>query len=339
MATVIKTGQLETATQKFVDFLNAQGGKPLYQLSVSDARAVLENLQSQPVDKLPAAIEDLTIPGGPNGQVSIRIIRPENATGKLPVIMYFHGGGWILGSKNTHDRLVREIANGANAAVVFVNYTPSPEAKYPVPIEEDYTATKYVAEHGDELNLDTSRLAVAGDSVGGNMAAVISILAKQRGGPKISYQVLFYPVTDIASDNSNYPSRQQFADGPWLTEAAMGWFLSAYSSDPEKLKEITASPMLASIEELRGLPPALIIVDENDVLRDEGEAYAHKLMAAGVDVTAVRYLGTIHDFVMLNPLSKTPATRSAIQLANENLKKVFSTGQTQPETAQTRGYI
>lgn len=339
MAVTTETGQLEQTTQKFADALAAQGGKPLYQLSVSEAREVLENLQSQPVEKLPAEIQDLTIPGGPNGQVSIRIIRPQNATGTLPVIMYFHGGGWILGSKNTHDRLVREIANGANAAVVFVNYTPSPEAKYPVPIEEDYAATKYIAEHGNELNLDSSRLAIAGDSVGGNMVAVLAILAKQRGGPKISYQVLFYPVTDLASDNSKYPSRQQFANGPWLTEAAMDWFLNAYSPDTQRRTEITASPILASVEELQGLPPALIITDENDVLRDEGEAYAHKLMAAGVEVTALRCLGTFHDFVMLNPLSKTPATRIAIQLANESLKKALSTNQAQSEPSREKGYI
>ena len=170
--------QLEPTTQKFIDALAAQGGKPIYQLSNAEARAVLEGLQSQPVDKLPAVAEDRIIPGGPSGQVSVRIIRPEKATGKLPVIMYFHGGGWILGSKDTHERLVREIAQGANAAVVLVNYTPSPEAKYPVPIEEAYAATKYCAAHGGELNLDGGRLAVAGDSVGGNMAAAVTILAQ-----------------------------------------------------------------------------------------------------------------------------------------------------------------
>ena len=314
--------QLEPTTQKFIDALAAQGGKPIYQLSNAEARAVLEGLQSQPVDKLPAVEEDRTIPGGPSGQVSVRIIRPEKATGKLPVIMYFHGGGWILGSKNTHDRLVREIAQGANAAVVLVNYTPSPEAKYPVPIEEAYAATKYCAAHGGELNLDGGRLAVAGDSVGGNMAAAVTILAQQRGGPNLTYQVLFYPVTDANFATASY---QQFASGPWLTKPAMEWFWDAYAPDPKTRKEITASPLRASVQDLAGLPPALVITDENDVLRDEGEAYAHKLMAAGVEVTAVRYLGTIHDFVMLNPLSGTPATRSAIRLASEKLKKALST--------------
>ena len=323
MAVTTGTRQLEPTTQKFIDALAAQGGEPLYRLSIADARAVLEELQSRPVDKLAATVEDRTIPVGPSGQVSVRIVRPANATGPLPAIMYFHGGGWILGSKNTHDRLIREIANGANAAVVFVNYTPSPEAKFPIPIEEAYAATKYVAERGAELNLNGSPLAVAGDSVGGNMVAAVTILAKQRGGPEIVHQVLFYPVTDANFDTGSY---QQFADGPWLTKPAMEWFWNAYAPDIEARKQVMASPLNASREDLVGLPPAVIITDD-DVLRDEGQAYANKLMAAGVEVTPVHYLGTIHDFVMLNPLSGTPAARSAIRLASESLRKALSTTQ------------
>ena len=202
---------LEPTTQEFIDSLAAQGGKPIYQLSIADAREVLEWLQRQPVEKLPVQEEDFTITGGPNGKISTRIIRPANATGKLPVIMYFHGGGWILGSKNTHDRLVREIANGVNAAVVFVDYTLSPEAKYPVAIEEAYAATKYIAENGARMNLDGSRLAIAGDSVGGNMTAAVTILAKQRKGPKLAFQAMFYPVTDANFDTASY---HRFANGP-----------------------------------------------------------------------------------------------------------------------------
>jgi acetyl esterase len=235
--------------------------------------------------------------------------------------VYFHGGGWVLGGKDTHDRLVREIANGANAAVVFVNFTPSPEAKYPIPIEEAYAATKYIAENGKNFNLDTSRLAVVGDSVGGNMAAAVILMAKERAGPRIDYQVLFYPVTDA---NFDTPSYQQFAKDIWLTREAMKWFWNNYLPDKEMRKQPTASPLQASIDQLKGQPPALIITDENDVLRDEGEAYAHKLIQAGVDVTAVRYMGTIHDFVMLNTLAGTPATCSAIGLANEHLRNIFA---------------
>jgi acetyl esterase len=227
-----------------------------------------------------------------------------------------------LGSKNTHDRLVREIANGVNSAVVFVDYTRSPEAKYPVAIEEAYAATKYIAENGAKMNLDSSRLAVAGDSVGGNMTAALTILAKQRMGPKIVFQALFYPVTDASFDTASY---HRFADGPWLTTKAMEWFWNAYAPDVETRKEITACPLRATIEELSGLPPALVIVDENDVLRDEGEAYARKLMQAGVKVTVTRYLGTMHDFMMLNPIASTPAVRAAIAQANNMLVQALGT--------------
>jgi acetyl esterase len=235
--------------------------------------------------------------------------------------MYVHGGGWILGNKNTHDRLVREIAVGAQCAVVFVEYGPSPESKYPVGVEQSYAATKYIAEQGDKFNLDGSRIAVVGDSVGGDMATVVTILAKERGGPKIDCQVLFYPVTDSGMDT---PSYQQFADGPWLTKAAMEWFWNAYEPDVKTRKKYTLSPLQASIDQLKGLPIAIIVTAENDVLRDEGEAYAHKLMAAGIRVTAVRFGGTIHDFAMLNELAETPATIGAVSFVNESLRKALA---------------
>jgi acetyl esterase len=307
---------LEPKTQAFIDALTAQGGKPLYELSYADARKVLENAQNVQVSKLPADIEDTDLPTGPSGQVSVRIYRPQGAKGPLPMVMYFHGGGWVLGSKNTHDRMLRDLTNGAQAGFVFVNYTPSPEAQFPVPIEQAYAATKYMAEHGKEFGLDTSRIAVVGDSVGGNMVAAVTQLAKQRKGPEIHYQVLFYPVTDA---RMNTPSYSEFANGPWLTKRAMEWFWDAYAPKKEDRKKITASPLSATVEQLSGLPPALVIVDENDVLRDEGEAYARKLIESGVEVTAVRVLGTHHDFAMLNALAGTPASKSAIQLASDKL--------------------
>ena len=317
-----QSGRVDPRIRKFIEALEARGGDPIYKLSFADARNFLESLQSQPVKKLDAKIEDLTIPGGPTKEISIRIVRPANyAGGALPVVMYFHGGGWILGSKNTHNRLIREIANGANVAVVFVNYTPSPEAKYPVPIEQAYAATKYISENGKKMNLDSGRLAVVGDSVGGNMATVVALLAKQRNGPRITYQVLFYPVTDANFETASY---REFANGPWLTKQAMRWFWDAYAPDPAARKQPTASPLQASLDELSGLPPALVITDENDVLRDEGEAYADKMMQAGVSVTAVRYLGAIHDFVMLNAIRDTPAARSAIQQANMHLRNALA---------------
>jgi acetyl esterase len=307
---------LESKTQSFIDTLAAKGGKPIYELSYADARKVLEDAQAGQVKKLPADVEDKVLPTGPTGEVSVRIYRPQGSKGPLPVVMYFHGGGWVLGSKNTHDRLLRDLVNGTKAAFVFVNYTPSPEAQFPVPIEQDYAATRYIADHGQEFGLDSSRLAVAGDSVGGNMVAVVTQLAKERKGPAIRYQVLFYPVTDAGMNTSSY---RQFAEGPWLTKAAMEWFWDAYAPKQSDRQKTTASPISATLEQLKGLPPALIIVDENDVLRDEGEAYARKLIQSGVDVTVVRFLATFHDFAMLNGLAETPAARAAIQLASDRL--------------------
>jgi acetyl esterase len=314
--------QLEPRTLDFLKGLEAQGGPPLYTLSPADARNVLVSVQrSVNVTKLPADSEDRTIRGGPTGEISLRIVRPQGINTALPAIMYFHGGGWILGDKETHDRLVREIANGAQATVVFVDYARSPEAKYPVAIEQAYAATKWVAENGTTIGVDTSRLVAAGDSVGGNMVAAVTLLARARGGPKIDFQVLCYPVTNA---NFDTPSYQQFGqEGYWLTREAMRWFWDSYA--PESVRnEPTVSPLRASLDQLRGLPPALLITDENDVLRDEGEVYAHRLMAAGVPVTAARYLGTIHDFMLLNPITGTPAPRAAIAQVNGTLRRVFA---------------
>ena len=312
---------LEPKTQAFVDALAAQGGKPIYDLSYGDARKVLEDLQaSASVTKLPADVEDKMFPVGPTGQTSVTIYRPKGLKSRLPVVMYYHGGGWVLGSKNTHDRLLRDLVNGTNAAFVFVNYTPSPEAQFPVPIEQGFAAAKYVAEHGDELGFDSARLAVAGDSVGGNMTAVVAQIAKERKGPTIRYQVLFYPVTDASMSQASY---KEFANGPWLTTAAMKWFWDAYAPNKGDRKKPMASPLAATIEQLKGLPPALVIVDENDILRDEGEEYARKLIQAGVETTAVRVLATTHDFVMLNPLAGTAATKAAIELASQKLAQTL----------------
>jgi acetyl esterase len=308
---------LEPTTQKFMDALAAAGGPPIYTLSPDTARDVLAGAQAQPVAKLPASIEDTTFPVGPTGSVRIRLVRPQGASGTLPVVMHFHGGGWILGDKETHDRMSREITVGANATVVFVDYDRSPEARYPVAIEQAYAATKYVAEHGGEIAVDPTRLAIVGDSVGGNMAAPVTLMAKERRGPKLTFQVLFYPVTDANFETGSYNA---FADGPWLTRPAMEWFWNAYLPDVAARKQITATPLNASLEQLKGLPDALVIVDENDVLRDEGEAYARKLAQAGVRVTSVRYNGTIHDFVLLNALADTPAVRGALQQANDALR-------------------
>ena len=308
MATAEPT--LELHTQKFVDSL--ADAPPIYTLSPAAARSVLAQVQAIPVGRPSAKIEDMDLPVGPDGSVPIRIVRPTATAETLPVVMYFHGGGWMLGDRDTHDRLVREIAVGVGATVVFVDYARAPEARYPVAIEQAYAATRYVADNGASLRIDPLRLAVAGDSVGGNMAAAVTLMAEQRRGPKIALQVLFYPVTDAGFDT---PSYSHFANGPWLTRRAMEWFWDAYLPDPAARKQPTATPLNAPPGQLASLPEALVIVDENDVLRDEGEAYARKLSDAGVRVTSIRYNGTIHDFVMLNALADTPAARGAIAQA------------------------
>jgi acetyl esterase len=308
-----------------LDFLTAQtaqGGPPLWTLSAASARTVLLSVQrSVTVPELPADSSDHTIGGGPTGEIALRIVRPRGASGALPAVMYFHGGGWMLGDRETHDRLVREIAIGAQASVVFVEYARSPEAKYPVATEQAYAATMWVAEQGAAIGVDPSRLAVAGDDVGGNLATVTTLLAKERGGPPIDFQVLLYPVTDA---NFETPSYREFgAEGYWLTRETMRWFWDSYVPAPER-HEFIVSPLQASLEQLRGLPPALILTCEQDVVRDEGEAYAHKLMAAGVAVRATRSLGAIHDLVLLNPIAGTPPARAALAQVIGTLRTVFA---------------
>jgi acetyl esterase len=308
---------VEPATQAFLKAVHSGGGKPLEQLSPADARAVLVGAQAGVPLELPKAdLEQKTIVA--NGRtISLTIVRPAGVKERLPAFMFFHGGGWVLGDFPTHERFVRDLVAGSGAVAVFVNYTPSPEARFPVAIEEAYAATQWVADHGAEINVDGSRLAVVGNSVGGNMAAVVSLMAKDRNGPKLRYQVLFWPVTDAHFENTSYA---QFAEGHFLTRSMMTWFWDNYTTSPQDRQQIYASPLQATREQLTGLPSALVQTAEFDVLRDEGEAYARKLSAAGVTVTAVRYSGTIHDFGLLNALSQTPATRAALHQAAEALK-------------------
>jgi acetyl esterase len=298
------------------------GSPPLYELSPKDARQALRQIQASACVPLqPADIEDLVIRGGPTGQVSIRIIRPPGVAGVLPVVLHCHGGGWVLGDKDTYERLDRELAHQTQAVVVFVDYTPAPEAHYPVQNEQAYTALRWAITHAAQIGADPARVALAGDSAGGNMTAALTLMAKRRGGPHITAQVLFYPVTDAGMDTSTY---QRYADGPWLTREEMRWFWDSYLPDRSLRSEITASPLRATTGQLRGLPPALIINAEHDVLRDEGEAHARKLSQAGVPVTQVRYGGTIHEFVALNPITDTPAPRAAIAQAASYLRSALS---------------
>ena len=310
-------GDIEHNTQAFLDVLNSGTGKPLEQLTPQEARAVLTGAQAGVKLTLPktdVSQKTIQVDGQP---LDLTIVRPAGVKGTLPVFMFFHGGGWVLGDYPTHERLVRDLVVGSGAVAVFVNYTPSPEAHYPVAINQAYGATKWVAEHGKEINVDGKRLAVAGNSVGGNMAAVVSLMAKDKGTPAIKFQLLLWPVTDANFDTGSY---NQFAEGHFLTKNMMKWFWDNYTTDATQRAEIYASPLRATTAQLKGLPPALVQTAEADVLRDEGEAYARKLDQAGVPVTAVRYNGMIHDYGLLNVVSQVPAVRSAILQASQELR-------------------
>jgi acetyl esterase len=308
---------LEQASQ---DFVTATAEPPfLYELSPAEARKVLDDVQAAPIDKLPVEDRWVTVPAEV-GDVRVRIVRPPDAAGTLPAILYMHGGGWVLGNGDTHDRLVRELADGTEAAVVFVEYDRSPEAHYPVAIEQGYATAQWIVREGTANGLDPERIAVAGDSVGGNMTAALALMAKERGDVRFVQQSMYYPVTDAAMDTASY---EQFAEGYFLTAKGMAWFWDAYQPDVERRSEPFASPLRASDDQLEGLPPAFVIVDEADVLRDEGEAYAAHLRAAGVPVTTVRYDGITHDFMMLNPLSGTQATRAAVAQAIAVLRQAL----------------
>jgi acetyl esterase len=292
---------LEPAARAFAD---ATAGPPYpYDVPVEDGRRHLDELQSG-AGVPTASVEDLVIGSG----VRIRIYRPPGTRGLLPVVVYTHGGGWVVGGTRTHDRLVRELTVRSGAAVVFVSYSRAPEAVYPVALEEVYATLAWITTDGFAHDLDFARMAVAGDSAGGNITAAVALLARQRGGPRLAAQLLYYPVTDASFGTASYA---EFATGHWLRRDAMEWFWDQYAPDRARRTEITASPLRATTDDLAGLPPALVVTAEADVLRDEGEAYAAAMRSAGVDVTAVRYLGITHDFVMLNPLKDTAAARAA----------------------------
>ena len=310
---------LEPAAQAFVE----AGPGASFQLPPETGRRILEELQShRSVPKALVTEEWIQVRGGRAGVVPVRIVRPAQPSGPLPVILYLHGGGWVFGSAHTQDRLVRELVVRSHAAVVFPEYDRSPEARYPTAIEQSYAAAQWVMRHGAGKRLDPGRIVVAGDSVGANMAIALSLLAKQRADVPLAGQLLFYPTTDATFDTESY---DQFADGYHLNREAMRWFWDQYTTSPEQRAEITASPLRADLDQLRGLPPALVITAEADVVRDEGEAFASRLREAGVAVSAVRFGGIIHDFVMIDALRNTTACRAAMNLAASFLRQALGT--------------
>jgi acetyl esterase/lipase len=313
--------------RKFLKELNGGPGKPIEELTPTDARAVLTGAQkSVTVDY--SGIEESEQTITQDGlTVRIHITRPIAVQSNSPCFIFIHGGGWVLGDYPTHRRLVRDLVVQSGAVAIFPDYTPSPEAKYPVAINEIYAAAKWVSYHGKEIGVDGTNMAIVGNSVGGNMAAAVALMAKEKGAPGFKLQVLLWPVTDANFETSSY---KDFAEGRFLTKKMMIWFWDNYLPDNNKRKEILASPLQASLDQLSGLPPALIQTAENDVLRDEGEAYGRKLDEAGVPVTITRYGGLIHDYGLLNPIAGVPAIKVAIFQAAASIRKVL---QVQPSAA------
>ena len=312
---------LSREVKAFLKKLNGAGGPPLETLTPIQARKALADAQAAvEVDLSGIDVSEKTITSE-GYTVKLNIVRPEGVKGILPVFIFIHGGGWVLGDFPTHKRMVRELVVLSGAAAVFVNYTPTPDARYPQAINEIYAATKWVAEHGDQINVDSKRLAIVGNSVGGNMTAVTCLKAKENGGPKIKLQILMWPIVDADFETESY---KLFGEDRFLSTSLMKWMYDMYIEDPEKRKDIYASPLQANIEQLKGLPPALIQVAENDILRDEGEAYGRKLDEAGVPVTCIRYNGMIHDFGLLNGLANVAPVKSLFAHAATALKKFLA---------------
>ncbi|ATY12311.1 alpha/beta hydrolase [Amycolatopsis sp. AA4] len=293
----------------------------IYELPPEEGRRILSDLQSgEGVERPDVDEEWVEVDAGEWGTVRTRIIKPKGATGPLPVVFYIHGAGWVFGDDKTHDRLFRELAVGAGAAGVFPVYDWAPEKGYPTQVEQNYAVGQWLQENGAEHGLDTSRVAVAGESVGGCMSAVFAQMNKDRGGLALKAQILLYPVTGPDFDTQSY---HQFAEHYYLTRDGMKWFWDAYTTDESKREEKYASPLRATLEDLAGLPPALVITAEADVLRDGGELYANKLREAGVEVTGVRISGTVHDFMLLDGLRDTPATNVARKLSVQALREAL----------------
>ncbi len=301
----------------FLEALNGSGGTPIEQLSPQAARQVLVDAQAGAT--LPPAEVTRTTIQADGKPLELVVVRPQGTKDQvLPVFMFFHGGGWVLGDFPTHERLIRDLVVASGAAAVYVGYTPSPEAKYPVAIRQAYVATRWVAEHAAQIGVDGTRLALAGNSVGGNMVAAVALQAKQAGTPAIRYNLMLWPVTGADFTTASYDT---YANGHFLTRAMMKWFWDAYTTDPKQRAEILASPLRATSAQLAGLAPTLIQTAELDVLRDEGEAFGRKLDAAGVDVTVTRYNGLIHDYGLLNALSTVPAVQDALDQAGAGLRE------------------
>jgi acetyl esterase len=302
---------IDRRSRAFLQELN-KDSSPFWERPGDEPRNIVTALQNQTsVDLSGIEIDERQIPID-GRRITLYIMRPEAATATVPVFMFYHGAVWIAGNFENHKRLVRDLVVGSQAAAVFVEYTPVPDAQFPIQINEAYESAVWVATHGDDLGVDSSRLAVSGNSVGGNMAAAVTLMAHEKGGANIVFQQLLWPALDTDLDTDSY---RAYGEGRFLPRAFMEYGWDNYAPDPETRRHRYAAPLQATVEQLRGLPPTFIQTAENDVLRDEGEAYARKLDEAGVDVTCVRYNGAIHDFALLNALREVPSTDAALRQA------------------------
>lgn len=316
-----KAPQILLQIRDFLNALNNSGGRPLETMTPQDARQVLIDAQKSVEFDYSDIVESEREITQDGYTVNIHIVKPADAVSeKLPVFMFTHGGGWILGDYPTHRRLVRDLVVNSGAAAVFTDYTPSPEAKYPTAINQIYAATKWVSENGDQIGVDGKNMAAAGNSVGGNMTAVLCLMAKDKGGPEIKFQLLLWPVTDADFTRESW---QKYAEGRFLTASLMKWMWDNYTTDLEQRKEYYATPFSATIAKLKGLPPALVQLAENDILFDEGLAYARKLDEAGVPTTIQTFNGFIHDYGLLNPLDHIDAVKFSSEQAALGLKKAL----------------
>ena len=311
--------RIDPQVRSFLADLN-KDSSPFWELPQPKPQEILTGLQNKtPVDMSGVTTIERTITQDGRA-VKLYIMKPQNMQGTPGVLLFIHGGVWIVGNFQNHQRLLRDLVVGSGQIGVFVEYTPLPAAKFPTQLEESYTALKWVAEHAGEFGADGNRIAIAGNSVGGNMTAALTLMAKDRKGPRIAYQALFIPATDASVDTESY---HEFATGRFLSRAFMKYGWDLYAPDEETRNNPYVSPLRASNEELQGLPPALVITAENDPLRDEGEAYARKLMDAGVPVTATRYDGMIHDFVLLNAIHDVPGVEAALRQASGSIRQAL----------------
>lgn len=307
---------LDNVSKNFIDNLKIE--TPLYEMEPECAREFIINLQKQNYIDIPATVENIEIFDVNYGNINVKLVKPQSNNEILPIVIYCHGGGWVLGDFNVYEMTVKTIANWINVAVAFVEYPRSPEFIYPNALNQICGAVEFLHENADKYNLNREKMAIVGDSAGGNLATACAMKLKDKNF--FCFEALIYPVCDADMKTDSY---SEFKNGPWLSKKAMEWFFDCYVPEKETRKDIFVSPLKAELEDLKGLPSTLIITAENDVLRDEGEQYARKLIEAGVDSACVRINNTFHDFMLLNSLKESMSVKAGYKLLCKFLQHKF----------------